>query len=96
MASLLHDAEQQGILDVHLALVTFTDQVAVCLEDGKEKLNEDHSGETMVGHWRRLDGSDPDIQEDNVDLWNADRILQVTITAVEESLGVSPEPCATV
>ena len=94
MTSLLHDAEQQGILDVHLALVTYMDQAAARLDDGKQKLKEDHA-DIRVGHWRRLDGSDRGLQQDNMDLWNADRILQVTSTAVQESLGVFPDPQAT-
>ena len=90
MASLLHEAEQQGILDVHLALVTYMDRAAVRLADADQKPHVNRS-ETSVGHWRRLDGSDPDIQEDFAEWRNADAILQVPIAAVQEVLGVSAD-----
>jgi hypothetical protein len=81
MASLLAEAEQQGLIDVFLVMVTSTGFSAPHRQLGRSKADgfcgiSEHQ-KTTVAHWRRLDGSETALEEETLDLENGDCILQV-------------------
>lgn len=65
MASVLQEAEQQGILDVYLAKITHHSQHEVvhrmAWQRGRADTETAHElfSETSVSDWRKLDGSKP-------------------------------------
>ena len=65
MASLLQEAEQQGILDVYLAKHTHHEWLSVpqnrigYIKNTRERDSELLKRETTVYHWRRLDTASP-------------------------------------
>ena len=56
IAKFLQVAEQEGIIDVHLAMVTSVD---FCQRDDSQGRVEVNDYDTTVEHWRGLDGSNP-------------------------------------
>ena len=83
MASLLVEAEQQGLIDVFLVMVTRQETLFVPEDQkGYSKADRVYSAEvyqqqTTVGNWRRLDGSNPQWKQELLDLEKGDCILQV-------------------
>ncbi|DBB06172.1 TPA: hypothetical protein ACH3X3_009724 [Trebouxia sp. C0006] len=80
MASLLAEAEQQGLIDVFLVMVTSTGFSAPHRQLGRSKADgfygiSEHQ-KTTVAHWRRLDGSETALEEETLDLESGDCILQ--------------------
>ncbi len=83
MASLLAEAEQQGLIDVFLVMVTRNEWLLVP-EDRKDYSKADrvygaevYHQQTTVDHWRRLDGTIPEWKQELLDLEKSDCILQV-------------------
>ena len=82
MASLLREAAQQGILDVHLVMLTHHQWLTVPQDRvgyGRFDRDEDakvQDSETTVEQWTRLDGSQPEWEKEKLDK-KSDRILQV-------------------
>ena len=87
MASLLQEAEQQGILDVYLAKLTHHEWLSVpqkrigYIKNNRERDSELLRRETTVHHWRRLDDSKPGFKEEVLDDQEHDCILQVSLDA---------------
>ena len=84
MASLLQEAQQQGVLDVHLVMVSHYEQCAIPQDQpGHRKKDRDLESELLdcqmtVGHWRQLDGSKPGWKRGTLDMQKLDGILQVS------------------
>ena len=85
MARLLQEAQQQGLLDVYLVMVTNHEWLSVpqnrigyCKYD-RALDAEVESSENTCDHWRGLDGSKPEWepQDETLKLGNQDLILQV-------------------
>ena len=81
MASLLAEAEQQGLIDVFLVMVTGQGTSALQRQKGQSKADqfrgEMESQTTYTNHWRRLDGSGLAWEQECLGLEKGDCILQV-------------------
>lgn len=84
MASILQEAQQQGLLDVLLAMVTHFEQRSIPQDRfGYPKKDWDTDSQVLgsqmtVGHWRRLDGSNPGWKQESLDTQKHDNALQVS------------------
>ena len=85
MAKLLHQAEQQGILDVYLVRVTHHEWLQVPQNWlGYPKCTRENDAEvidsnTSIYGWRRLDGSKLDQKRELLKTQRVDCILQVVL-----------------
>jgi len=81
MASLLAQAEQQGLIDVFLVMVTRQGLSVLQHQRGQSKADQFYGEledqKTTVDHWRRLDGSEPAWEQESLDSEKGDCILQV-------------------
>ena len=82
MASLLAEAEQQGLIDVFLVMVTCHEWLDVPeVQKDYSKANQVSGVEvyqkTIVDNWRRLDGSSLEWKRELLDTDKGDCILQV-------------------
>lgn len=81
MASLLAEAQQQGLVDVFLVMVTRQGTSALQRQKGQSKADqfcgEMESQTTTIDHWRRLDGSELAWEQERLGLNVGDCILQV-------------------
>ena len=100
MATLLQEAQQQGILKVHLAMLTHRQSLTVPVDEvgylkhDRERDAEVRSSKTTVGNWRRLDGSKPDLEEETL-IHRYDCILQASSLSGDCTLSGLPRvtPC---
>ncbi len=83
MASLLAEAEQQGLIDVFLVMVTRHEALEVpadrkdCSMADRVDGAEVYQQQTTVDHWRRLDGTNPEWKQELLEFERGDCILQV-------------------
>ena len=79
--SLLAEAEQQGLIDVFLVMVTRQGISNLQRQRGQSKANQFYgeleSQTTYVDHWRGLDGSELAWEQESLGLEKGDCILQV-------------------
>ena len=87
MARLLQEAEQQGLVDVFLVIVThhawFCAPHHCCRNCKQHSISEATvtKRETTVDKWTRLDDDDVDWKQETLDTDKGDCILQVSLTA---------------
>lgn len=100
IAKLLTEAEQQGILDAHLAKITHHEECEVPQNRiGYPKHDRAYDSEltccdTTASHWRRLDGSQPEWKVRSVDFDDTDDLLQASLLCSAVCLAVVPDMAA--
>ena len=98
MASLLAEAEQQGLIDVFLVMVTGQGTSALQRQKGQSKADqfcgEMESQTTYTDHWRRLDGSGLAWEQECLGLEKGDCILQVASGVFDFHVLLLQKTCA--
>ena len=80
VVNLLEKAQQQGLIDVYLVMVTHHEWLSVPSNHIDRDSDEVEQSEITCEHWRRLDGSKPDWepQKHTLELSHQDVIVQAS------------------